>query len=93
METIHFRIDAQTKQLAMQAAKRQQTDLTKLMRERAEELAAEEQAYQANSHAHWLEAQINEAIQRYESKQTQLFDQAESQQKMQQLRRQLIGAA
>ncbi|TNH03680.1 damage-inducible protein J [Testudinibacter sp. TR-2022] len=89
METIHFRIDAQTKQLAMQAAKRQQTDLTKLMRERAEQLAAEELEYQTNTHAYWLETQINEAIQRYESQQTHLFDADQSQQKMQQLRRQL----
>ncbi|TNH08554.1 damage-inducible protein J [Testudinibacter sp. TR-2022] len=89
METIHFRIDAQTKQLAMQAAKRQQTDLTKLMRERAEQLAAEELEYQSNTHAYWLETQINEAIQRYESQQTYLFDADQSQQKMQQLRRQL----
>ncbi len=32
MDTIHFRIDEETKRLAMQAAKRHQTDLTKLMR-------------------------------------------------------------
>lgn len=32
MDTIHFRIDEETKRLAMQAAKRHQTGLTKLMR-------------------------------------------------------------
>ncbi|EYU14644.1 hypothetical protein [Photorhabdus aegyptia] len=46
METIRFRIDEETKRLAMLAAKRHQTDLTKLMRQKAEELANEEREYQ-----------------------------------------------
>ncbi|EKY6621802.1 damage-inducible protein J, partial [Escherichia coli] len=45
--TIHFRIDEETKRLAMQAAERQQMSLTELMRQRAEELAAEERRYQS----------------------------------------------
>lgn len=90
METIHFRIDEKTKQLAMQAAKRQNTDLTKLMREKAEELAAQEREYQSNSHEYWLEAQIAEAIECYDSGQTQAMNHSESQQRMQKLRQRLI---
>ncbi|MGR6981603.1 hypothetical protein ACUHGC_09445 [Testudinibacter sp. P27/CKL/0425] len=90
METIHFRIDEKTKQLAMQAAKRQNTDLTKLMREKAEELAAQEREYQSNAHEYWLEAQIAEAIERYDGGQTQAINHSESQQRMRQLRQRLI---
>ncbi len=42
MSTIHFRIDEETKQLAMQAADRHQVSLMELMWQRAEELAEEE---------------------------------------------------
>ncbi|MEX6146978.1 hypothetical protein AB6G26_23385 [Providencia hangzhouensis] len=49
MDTVHFRIDSETKRLAMRAAKRQQDILTKLMRLKAEELAAEEREYQKKS--------------------------------------------
>ncbi|ECZ8516418.1 damage-inducible protein J [Salmonella enterica] len=65
--TIHFRIDEETKRLAMQAAERQQMSLTELMRQRAEELAAEERRYQNSEHEDWLEAQIAQAFSRYEA--------------------------
>lgn len=65
--TIHFRIDEETKRLAMQAAERQQMSLTELMRQRAEELAAEERRHQNNEHEGWLEAQIAQAFSRYEA--------------------------
>lgn len=65
--TIHFRIDEETKRLEMQAAERQQMSLTELMRQRAEELAAEERRHQNNEHEGWLEAQIAQAFSRYEA--------------------------
>ncbi|MDC9605854.1 damage-inducible protein J [Xenorhabdus griffiniae] len=89
METIHFRIDEETKRLAMQAAKRYQTDLTKLMRQKAEELADEEREYQKNTHAHWLEAEIEKAIDRCENGSTYFIDEAESQRRMALLRNKL----
>ncbi|WP_111741254.1 damage-inducible protein J [Leminorella richardii] len=64
--TIHFRIDEETKRLAMKAAERQQTSLTDLMRRRAEELAEEERQYQNSAHDVWLENQVQEAFARYE---------------------------
>lgn len=65
--SIHFRIDDETKRLAMQAAERQQSSLTEIMRQRAEELAAEELAYQSCEHVHWLEQQIVHAFERHDS--------------------------
>ncbi len=67
MSTIHFRIDDETKRLAMQAAERQKISLTELMRQRAEELAAEERQYQGNEHDAWLEEQIATAFSRYDA--------------------------
>ncbi len=66
MSTIHFRIDEETKRLAMQAAERQKTSLTEVMRQRAEELAAEERRYQNSEHEGWLEQQIMAAFSRYD---------------------------
>lgn len=65
--TIHFRIDEETKRLAMQAAERQQMSLTELMRQRAEELAAEERRHQSSEHESWLEAQIAQAFSRHDA--------------------------
>ncbi|AUX71164.1 DNA-damage-inducible protein J [Erwinia pyrifoliae] len=66
MSTIHFRIDDETKRLAMQAAERQKMSLTEIMRQRAEELAAEERQYQGSEHEDWLEQQITAAFSRYD---------------------------
>ncbi|RPH22319.1 damage-inducible protein J [Buttiauxella warmboldiae] len=65
--TIHFRIDEETKRLAMQAAERQQMSLTELMRQRAEELAAEERRYQSSEHEGWLEERIVQAFRRHDA--------------------------
>ncbi|EDT1338859.1 damage-inducible protein J [Salmonella enterica subsp. enterica serovar Enteritidis] len=65
--TIHFRIDEETKRLAMQAAERKQMSLTELMRQRAEELAAEERRHQSSEHEGWLEEQIAQAFNRYDA--------------------------
>ncbi|MBD2812500.1 damage-inducible protein J [Xenorhabdus sp. Vera] len=89
METIHFRIDEETKRLAMQAAKRHQTDLTKLMRQKAEELANEEREYQKNTHSHWLETEIEKAIDRCENGLAHFIDDAESHRRMTLLRNKL----
>ncbi|OCA56843.1 damage-inducible protein J [Photorhabdus namnaonensis] len=89
METIHFRIDEETKRLAMQTAKRHQTDLTKLMRQKAEDLANEEREYQKNTHAHWLEAEIEKAIDRCENGSAHFIDEVESQRRMALLRNKL----
>ena len=67
MTTIHFRIDEKTKRLAMQAAERQKMSLTELMRQRAEELAAEELNYQSSAHDEWLEQQIMDAFSRHDT--------------------------
>lgn len=67
MSTIHFRIDEETKRLAMQAAERKKMSLTEIMRQRAEELAAEERQYQDGEHDAWLEQQITEAFSRYDA--------------------------
>lgn len=67
MSTIHFRIDEEIKRLAMKAAERQSMSLTEVMRQRAEELAAEERCYQNSEHESWLEQQIMAAFERYES--------------------------
>lgn len=66
MSTIHFRIDEETKRLAMQAAERQKMSLTEMMRQRAEELAADERRYQNSEHDSWLEQQIMDAFSRYD---------------------------
>jgi antitoxin component of RelBE/YafQ-DinJ toxin-antitoxin module len=66
MSTIHFRIDEQTKHLAMQAAERHKMTLTDVMRQRAEELAEEERRYQHNEHESWLEQQIMAAFDGYD---------------------------
>ena len=86
MPTIHFRIDEATKRLAMQAAERLNISLTELMRQRAEQLAAEEQAYQAESHERWLEAQIAEAFERYDGGETQFVSDAEANNPMDRLK-------
>lgn len=86
MDTIHFRIDEETKRLAMQAAKRQQTDLTKLMRQKAEELAEEERNYQKNMHAFWLESEIDKAIARNENRKNTFISHDESCQRIAVLR-------
>lgn len=65
--TIHFRIDDETKRLAMQAAERLHLSLTELMRQRAEELAAEERLYQNSDHELWLEQQIDHAFSLHDS--------------------------
>lgn len=67
MSTIHFRIDEETKRLAMQAAERKKMSLTEIMRQRAEELAAEERQYQDGEHDAWLEQQIAAAFSRYDA--------------------------
>lgn len=91
MDTVHFRIDSETKRLAMRAAKRHQTDLTKLMRLKVEELAAEEYEYQKNSHAYWLESEIEKAITRSEHGQAVFIEHNESQNHMVLLRTKLCG--
>ncbi|SMG61991.1 damage-inducible protein J [Cedecea sp. NFIX57] len=91
MDTIHFRIDEETKRLAMLAAKRQQTDLTKLMRQKAEELAEEERDYQKNTYAFWLESEIDKAIARSENRQNTFISHDESAQRIAALRLKLSG--
>ena len=86
--TIHFRIDEETKRLAMKAAERQQTSLTDLMRRRAEELAEEERKFQSNEHEAWLENQVQEAFARYNSGQSQFIGDEEMARKMAALRAQ-----
>lgn len=91
MDTIHFRIDSETKRLAMRAAKRHQTDLTKLMRLRAEELAAEEREYEKQSHDRWLALEIEKALARSESGKAVFITHQESQDRIAQLRARLCG--
>ncbi|MEL4014774.1 damage-inducible protein J [Dryocola clanedunensis] len=67
MPNINLRIDEVTKRLAMQAAKRRDTDLTKLVRERIEELADEELALQNCREELWLEQEIENAFSRYDA--------------------------
>jgi multidrug resistance efflux pump len=73
MSTIHFRIDDEIKRLAMQAAERKMMSLTELMRQRAEELAAEERQYQEGEHDVWLEEQITLAFGRYDAGESQFI--------------------
>lgn len=65
--TIHFRIDDETKRLAMQAAERLKMSLTELMRQRAVELAEEERKFQSSGHDQWLEEQIEQAFGRHDA--------------------------
>lgn len=77
MSTIHFRIDEETKRLAMQAAERHQVSLTEMMRQRAEELAEEERRYQHNASDEWLEAQIQDAFARYDAGESEFISDEE----------------
>ncbi|KGT89486.1 damage-inducible protein J [Erwinia typographi] len=70
MSTIHFRIDEEIKRLAMQAAERKRMTLTELMRQRAEELAAEELKMQGSAQDEWLEQEIQQAFTRYDAGKT-----------------------
>ncbi|MBS0883578.1 damage-inducible protein J [Pantoea sp. JGM49] len=65
--TKHFRIDDETKRLAMQAAERVNLSLTELMRQRAVELADEERRHQNHEHDILLEQQITQAFERHDS--------------------------
>lgn len=84
--TIHFRIDEETKRLAMQAAERQQMSLTELMRQRAEELAAEERRHQNSEHEGWLEAQIAQAFSRHDAGEGEYISNDEMENRMQALK-------
>ncbi|SFN22795.1 hypothetical protein SAMN05216516_1045 [Izhakiella capsodis] len=88
MSTIHFRIDDETKRLAMQAAERQKISLTELMRQRAEELAAEERQYQDGKHDVWLEQQISQAFSRYDAGESQFISNDEMNSRMNELKAQ-----
>jgi len=85
--TIHFRIDEETKRLAMQAAERQQTSLTEIMRQRAEELAAEERRYQSSEHEGWLEEQIAQAFSRHDAGEGEYISNDEMENRMHALKR------
>ncbi len=86
MGTIHFRIDEETKRLAMQAAERRRMSLTEVMRQRAEELAAEERRYQNSEHEGWLEQQILEAFNRYEDGESEFISNEEMNHHMNELK-------
>ncbi|AJC66506.1 MULTISPECIES: DNA-damage-inducible protein J [Dickeya] len=86
MGTIHFRIDEETKRLAMQAAERRRMSLTEVMRQRAEELAAEERRYQNSEHEGWLEQQILEAFSRYEDGESEFISNEEMNHHMNELK-------
>lgn len=88
MSTIHFRIDDETKRLAIQAAERQKISLTELMRQRAEELAAEERQYQDGEHDVWLEQQITLAFSRYDAGESQFISNDEMNSHMDELKAQ-----
>ncbi|QGU89252.1 damage-inducible protein J [Erwinia sorbitola] len=88
MSTIHFRIDDETKRLAMQAAERQKTSLTEIMRQRAEELAAEERQYQDGQHDAWLEQQITAAFSRYDAGEASFISDDEMSSRMDELKAQ-----
>ncbi|MFC0139431.1 damage-inducible protein J [Erwinia mallotivora] len=87
MSTIHFRIDEETKRLAMQAAERQKVSLTEVMRQRAEELAEEERQYQSSGHEEWLEQQIAEAFSRYDAGDRESISNEEMNSRMNELKR------
>ncbi|MBF1995107.1 damage-inducible protein J [Serratia symbiotica] len=88
MSTIHFRIDDETKRLAIQAAERHKISLTELMRQRAEELAAEERQYQDGEHDVWLEQQITLAFSRYDAGESQFISNDEMNSHMDELKAQ-----
>ncbi|ROP48908.1 hypothetical protein EDF81_4651 [Enterobacter sp. BIGb0383] len=88
MSTIHFRIDEETKRLAMQAAERQKISLTEIMRQRAEELAAEERQYQSGEHDVWLEQEIALAFSRYDAGESQFISDDEMNSHMDKLKAQ-----
>lgn len=88
MGTIHFRIDEETKRLAMQAAERRRMSLTEVMRQRAEELAAEERRYQNSEHEGWLEQQILDAFSRYEDGESEFISNEEMNNRMNELKMQ-----
>ncbi|EMO7189619.1 damage-inducible protein J [Pluralibacter gergoviae] len=90
MSTIHFRIDDETKRLAMQAAERQKMSLTEIMRQRAEELAAEERRYQAGEHDAWLEQQITAAFSRYDAGEVSFISDDEMTRRMDDLKAQAV---
>jgi len=66
MSTIHFRIEEETKRLAMQAAERKKMTLTELVRERVEELAEEERQFQLVHADAALEVLIEQAFSDYD---------------------------
>jgi len=82
MSNIHFRIDETTKRLAMQAAERKNTDLTKLVRQRVEQLAAEEQEMQSMEQDRWLENAIAEAFEYHENQITHFISDDEMKTRM-----------
>ena len=67
MSTIHFRIDEETKRLAMQAAERKKMRLTELVRERVEALADEERRCLLENANMELETLIEQAFSDYDS--------------------------
>lgn len=67
MSTIHFRIDEETKRLAMQSAERKKMSLTELVRERVEALADEERRFQLENANMELETLIEQAFSDYDS--------------------------
>lgn len=67
MSTIHFRIDEETKRLAMQAAERKKMSLTELVRERVEALADEERRFQLENANMELETLIEQAFSDHDS--------------------------
>jgi antitoxin component of RelBE/YafQ-DinJ toxin-antitoxin module len=88
MSTIHFRIDDDVKRLAMRAAERQKKTLTEVMRQRAEELAAEERQYQEGKHDAWLEEQITAAFSRYDAGESEFISNDEMNARMEELKAQ-----
>ena len=88
MSTIHFRIDDDVKRLAMRAAERQKKTLTEVMRQRAEELAAEERHYQDSKHDAWLEEQIAAAFSRYDAGESEFISNDEMNARMEELKAQ-----
>jgi antitoxin component of RelBE/YafQ-DinJ toxin-antitoxin module len=88
MSTIHFRIDEDVKRLAMRAAERQKMTLTEVMRQRAEELAAEERQYQDGQHDAWLEEQIVTAFSRYDAGDSEFISNDEMNARMEELKAQ-----
>ena len=88
MSTIHFRIDEDVKRLAMRAAERQKMTLTEVMRQRAEELAAEERQYQDGQHDAWLEEQITAAFSRYDAGESEFISNDEMNARMEELKAQ-----